>query len=449
MRLQCKLIIEQLETDFPCLYISRDLFKVKQEGSLFPFYFGNNLEYVRIFQLSENSSSPLLLYQTKHYSSMTLPCMNVKYKPEKSLHVGPVIGLVTDCKQKEDGGLSLGLMGAFCQEFKQWVDARGGLFFLIHIKDLDQSLLKGYSYNDEQMDWMQSIIPLPSILYNRIHSRKRDREATATLEDFMNEGVYVFNHSFLSKMEVYNQLFSTTSLHRYLPCTNRFTFYELKEKMDIYGDLFIKHKAGSQGKNLIRLRKKASTYSIVQNSFSTKHEIICSNWNEVEEILDKWCRPRSAYLIQETIPLITYQEQSIDFRFLCHSISNDWKVTSAVARISGEDEFVSNLSRGGTIENPLVLLASLFKGSQVQEIYNRMKELAIASCETLCNVRHQPFGELGIDIGIDQSGNPWVIEINSKPSKQNYHEIKGIRPSVKALYQVCNEKWLERSDGEI
>ncbi|MBM7586408.1 glutathione synthase/RimK-type ligase-like ATP-grasp enzyme [Bacillus pakistanensis] len=449
MGLQCKLIIEQLETDFPCLYISKELFIINQEGSLFPFYFGNDLEYVRMFQFTGNSSSPLILYQTKRYSSMTFPCINLKITPGKSLHAGPVIGVVTDCKQKDEYGLSLGVMDTFCKEFSQWVETCGGLLFLIHLKDLDQSRLRGYSYNDDQKMWLPSIIPLPAILYNRIHSRKKDREAQISLESFTKNGVIVFNQSFLSKMEVYDQLFSSASLHRYLPYTNRFTFSELKEKIGVYGDLFIKHKAGSQGRNLIRIRKIASSFSIVQNSFSTERKINCSNWNEVEELLDKWCRPRSAYLIQETIPLSTYQGQSIDFRFLCHFIRNEWKVTSTVARISGKDEFVSNLSRGGRIEKPLVLLSSLFKGNQVLETYKRMKELAIASCETLYNKSHLSFGELGIDIGIDHLGNPWVIEINSKPSKQNYHETNGIRPSVKALYQVCKQKWLERSDGEI
>jgi len=45
------------------------------------------------------------------------------------------------------------------------------------------------------------------------------------------------------------------------------------------------------------------------------------------------------------------------------------------------------------------------------------------------------FGELGIDLAIDTSGRVWLLEVNSKPSKNDNTPLsgQGIRPSVRIM----------------
>jgi hypothetical protein len=63
--------------------------------------------------------------------------------------------------------------------------------------------------------------------------------------------------------------------------------------------------------------------------------------------------------------------------------------------------------------------------------------LAIETAETICSSSAGITGELGIDIGVDPKGELWIIEVNSKPSK-NFEDGGGkIRPSAKALIQFC------------
>ena len=47
------------------------------------------------------------------------------------------------------------------------------------------------------------------------------------------------------------------------------------------------------------------------------------------------------------------------------------------------------------------------------------------------------FGELGIDLAIDASGRVWLLEVNSKPSKNDNTPLNDnkIRPSVRMVIQ--------------
>ena len=153
------------------------------------------------------------------------------------------------------------------------------------------------------------------------------------------------------------------------------------------------------------------------------------------------------YIIQQGIPLLTYQTRGMDYRVLCHkNIQNNWNVTSVVARISAQDEFVSNIARGGELMSPVNALKDTLSISDAKVLISQMKDLAIETAMIIERKSQGITGELGIDIGIDKDGKPWLIEVNSKPSKSFEDGQMKIRPSAKAIIQFCTKLAFDSSE---
>ena len=361
---------------------------------------------------------------------------------ERTLHAGPVIAVLTDSGSK--GRPALGRLEEYFSELFQFTNTHGGLFYLT-----DPSLLsskKGFLFNEEKSEWEEGSVPLPDVLYNRIHSRKTDRsgELQKLLLQLEEQSVFSFNSSYLTKGYVHEQLSAVNHLIEYLPATESFTLPGLRNMLEKYHDVYIKHIAGSQGKKLLRLSYFENNILLKQNiGNETVHELFPTFENAAKEL--SRLKISSNFIIQETVPLLQSDNKALDFRFLCHLVDPDqWRLISATARVSGEGQFVSNVAQGGKLVKPLTVLGESFNKKEAVRIYTIMKELALSACMCLAESSRLTLGELGVDIGVDETGKPWLIEINSKPSKQTYFENNKIRPSVKTLYHFSKSIWEER-----
>ena len=384
---------------------------------------------------------------TIHFSedfmeSFFLPIHPIKFQamvlPEcQTLKLGPVAALLTDSIENKNTGPKFRSIHLFCEELQQGFSENGGFFYVFSY----EQFLSSQGYYCEDGKWTAAQLPVPDVIYNRIHSRAREykkdfkhfREKVAQLL------IPFFNDRFLSKWEVYEHLKNEKNLDSFLPETKLFSkehFYDLAQK---HHTLFLKPIHGSQGRNIFKVtRAPDSLYT-----FETSLKSLAAKQggpfplDELYQQIKPFIHDR-IYIIQQGIPLLSYQSALMDFRVLCHqNLDNDWIVTSTVARIAADQEFVSNLARGGTLTRPLNALRTCINGNKAIEVLAQMKELALETASILNRNSQGIIGELGIDIGVDQGGKPWLIEVNSKPSKNFEDGLTKIRPSAKAIIQFC------------
>ncbi len=351
---------------------------------------------------------------------------------------GPVIALLTDFQLKPSSLPHFGSIHQFCEELHQRVSEVGGFFYIFNHQDLTHDDVNGYFF--ENGTWIYAKLPLPDVIYNRIHSRKLEYEPTFIMfRDILKKrGIPFFNDRFLSKWEVYRHLMLEEKIHPFLPKTRIFSQESLYDLINQYETVFIKPVHGSQGKNIIKLKRDRETIfcQTSQDSFSdTPVRKFESNrlFFQLKPLLQN-----KIYIIQQGIPLAEYKTRTMDFRVLVHKNQHyEWDVTSLVARISAEQQFVSNLAKGGEMIKPYIALQDCFDKNMIKKTIYSIKDLSIQAADIISKYTKGITGELGIDIGVDRTGQPWIIEINSKPSKSFGDTLTKIRPSARAIIEFC------------
>ncbi|MCM3567914.1 YheC/YheD family protein [Neobacillus mesonae] len=384
--------------------------------------------------------------------SFRLPIQTYKFQAHylsetNTLKLGPVIALLTNFSFKENEEPNFRSVHKFCEELDQVIKGNSGFFYVF---SFDQFLAKGYYLHDEK--WIPGELPIPDVIYNRIHSRKLEQtngfiQFRKDLELFL---IPLFNDRFLSKWEVYEQIHHEKSILSSIPETQIFSKENLYDLAQKYETVFIKPIHGSQGRNIIKLCREKDNRYMFQSSLQTGQELSQTEF-PLEEIYEhlKPILQNRIYIVQQGISFLTKDLRPMDFRVLCHKSSpNQWGITSIVARIGAEQEFVSNLARGGTIMRPLEALSESMGIKKAKKTISKIKELALEIASSISSSTQGIIGELGIDIGVDIKGKPWLIEVNSKPSK-SFEENEGkIRPSAKAIIQFCTTLVFEIASGK-
>lgn len=353
----------------------------------------------------------------------------------KTLYIGPIIALLTEVNDME-GEPIFRSIHTFCEELHYASTITGGLFYVFHIKDISEDVIEGFYFNGN--NWTKSKITLPNVIYNRTHSRKLESSPyfKKVINDISLKGIPIFNERFLSKWEVHEILYKEDYLHPFLPETQLLNQENLIPFLKRHSTIFIKPINGSQGRNIFKASLQEEKV-IVEASTAWGSD----KYRKFDTLVDfqEWFNKRRKevkFIIQQSIPLLTFEERQLDFRVLCHKDHQDnWKTTSIVARASEKKQFVSNLARGGEMLKPIDPLTKLFEQQTAYAQVAWMKELSLEVANIISQSSSGIVGELGIDIGVDNDGKLWIIEVNSKPSKNAEEQTSKIRPSAKSIYE--------------
>src|SRR5690606_13092204 len=107
------------------------------------------------------------------------------------------------------------------------------------------------------------------------------------------------------------------------------------------------------------------------------------------------------YQIQQGLRLIQVGKRPVDFRALVQkNQAGEWSVTSIVGRIAGNQHFVSNIARGGTLcPAKEAILKSNMAGSKSAALAG-LRSAALDIAKAVDRQIPEHFGELGIDLAV-------------------------------------------------
>ncbi|MBE3554800.1 MAG: YheC/YheD family protein [Thermicanus sp.] len=386
-----------------------------------------------------------LLRMRKRFANRLLLPFPVKIygwlTPEKEILFGPTFGiLLSGVKgEKED---PFGLYTRFCEE--AWALSRSFnvLCYVIPFRSLTVKENRVEGWVKEKEGWRPYPMPIPAILYNRLSVRSQERSPLfSSLQQSLREknGI-LFNDKFLNKWEVVELLQGEVDLLPYLPLSlPAVKLSMIKEMLSHTSVLFLKPLHGSEGTGIIRVRKTGDGYftdEMIGELMETKfYTTLPSLLHSLRQKIK-----RKRYLLQKGIPLLEVERRTTDFRALVQKGRNgEWKVVSLVARIGKPGAFVSNVAQGGRMERASHILSELRERHPTLPTIHKLKAIAREVARRLDGKLSGYYGEFGIDLGVSQTGEVWLIEVNSKPSKKEeaiLNPVSGPRPSVQHLFDT-------------
>lgn len=368
----------------------------------------------------------------------------LKYKASsRTLQLGPLIGVMVSRAYESIPDKLFGANNAFCRELTDAGKLYGASVFFITPNDIQgaNDTVRGWHYTNR---WEKSTFPLPNVLYNRLTSRKLENRAT--VQQFVEHAqsrqkTVFFNTTYLNKTEVFDALSQETSLQVYLPESYLLkSLQQLKMMCSKHATVFLKPITGSLGKGIIRIRKQPeSVYICHFTNLSGARKQSFSSLSSLYTALSGKMKTQR-YQIQQGLDLLTVGGRPVDFRALVQrGRTGQWVVTSIVARIAGNHHFVSNIARGGTL-SPVKDALARADTAAAADGQAKLRRAALQIAKGIETRVEGHFAELGVDLALDTNGRVWLIEVNSKPSKEDNAPLSGdkkIRPSVRLLVQYA------------
>jgi glutathione synthase/RimK-type ligase-like ATP-grasp enzyme len=402
------------------------------------FRFSNRLHTV-VCKANHSSTQELLL-DKELAERLCIPNhirLHLSYHREsRELRLSPIFAVLIN--QLSASNPPFSKLTPFCKELLHFANQRHTLAYVVTLKEIlkEKESVTGWYYANNK--WKKEEFPLPQVIYNRIGSRKIENTSTFTelKQKMVKKNIFLFNQTFLNKWDVHTALQGSKQLSVHLPHTHLFEGpLTLKTMVEKYNVVFIKPIHGSLGRGIYRIQKIPQGF---QSQYTTLNGQIHKHFTKLSQLysyLSKRVNPKK-HIIQEGIPILHYTGRPIDFRALMQkNYQGEWAVTSMVGRMGPENRFVSNIARGGELSKVIGILSSC-SIPQPKKVKQQLIQVARKVCEEVERANEGHFGELGVDLAITRTGNIYLLEVNSKPSKTDdtvaNSSSKG-RPSVHRL----------------
>lgn len=363
-------------------------------------------------ELSEESIglSKDLLARLKITEGLSL---GIKRMNTGQIRLGPVIGILTFPHV-----ITKKRLGIYSEYAKRM--AGSGLLYVFSPKGIKRqtNTVSGYHYNTFTNTWERGVFPYPDAVMDRIYPN--NLKAHSELEEVIG-GNRIFNKKTrIDKLEFYTALIKEPYLQNHLPETRPFNqASDLKYFLEKYPDVFLKPVDSMKGKGIVHVTDEAGKLLC---QYMKGNQPAFTKTTEVQEIFKIIKRANGrdrTYIIQAGINRMKCRNRPYGFRVMVTKDGNgNWADPAIFAKAAPPDGFLTNRSLGADY----ILLNDLFECLKNDLPYTKkdfldlLVDLSLKTSVALDN-QFGPLGKLGLDVVIDISGKPWLIEANGNPGR--------------------------------
>lgn len=326
-----------------------------------------------------------------------------------TIHIGPTIGIMCSGKFDPERRHQQGMLS--------YAHACGYIAYLFAPEDYNWAT--NTITGETMAGHRQPGLPLPSAIYNRIHTRSEEQKLrVGAVKNRMRAlGAHIYNPGFFDKWEVHEHLIHGQKLRKYLPETHRAPTPELlKTILKRHDSAYLKPVDGRGGKFLMRLSKLERGYRL---EWLTGLSCLHADFVRLEEAFEfAFCHTSvKQYLVQQSLDFSVFDGRAVDCRVQMHKdITGTWRCLMIAPRARAHGGISSQLEQGADLVDPEAYFRNAY-GERAADVQAAVKECAFAIADCMDDYHASPIGELGFDIGVDKGGYPKLLEINAKPGR--------------------------------
>lgn len=350
---------------------------------------------------------------------------------QDQVKLGPLIGILTSGGYRTSSE-PFGKRSGFIKQFLR-VGNKKAFYFAFSPRDINwHSETVTAHFLGKNNAWVKKIVPLPDVVYNRIPSRSAEKSGRLIeiKQRFTRRSIPLFNWSFFEKWDVYDLLKSETEAFEHVPESYLNPSSEkIRELLEKHRFIYLKPTGGSLGKGIIRITYNKNRGYFARYRRNGRNVLL--RYTKIAGLM-KLIRGRKGRLYntvaQQGIRLIEADSCPIDFRFhLNKNKYNQWVVAGIGAKKAGRGSITTHVRTGGQLMTPENALSNVYGESKGKEMLEKLKKTSIRLAEAIERNYPHLIGELGFDLGIDQKGDIWMFEANSKPGRSIFKH-----PSLKS-----------------
>lgn len=286
--------------------------------------------------------------------------------------------------------------------------------------------IRAHTYEAVTRQWKRQWLPFPTIIFDRCRYQSGIR--FKQFKRFRAKFPYLtyINRPLTNKWIMHTMLLSNEHIRPHLPRTVKYSRYsDVFQQLQNHSVIFLKPINGTGGRAILKVeRLRDGVYQAQGRNAKRKIiSVVRGSKMKVVELIKTW-QVHKPLLVQQGVNLTLAQGRVHDFRLLMQKDgSGNWVVAGCAGRIGGKRSVTSNLHGGGKAVSMQAILKQRFQNNaRVSAVEYAMEQLGFNVAQFI-EKKFIQVCEIALDIGVDHKGKPWLLEINSKPSREIFKQI--------------------------
>ncbi|MFD2169489.1 YheC/YheD family protein [Tumebacillus lipolyticus] len=305
---------------------------------------------------------------------------------------------------------------------------------LFHPEDFDRSLKRVHGLvcerAGEKMVWRRVVCPLPEIVYDNVYVHLSSTLSVMRVRHFLERrGTPTFNPRMGNKAELADWLRKYPDLWKHHPETMQFTDRkQVNDLLSRHRSVYLKPVLGSAGQGIVEIRPEGEQYRVRAVKYGRDRRSISLLMSEPQMLA--WAgreQRRMQYIAQGGCELIWIDDSKIDLRtHLQRNRKGEWECVGLVVKRGSPHSIVSNYHAGGSVHSFGWLMRHASEQGFPMPDRQKVIELSIAICKAYAE-KSSHLASLGLDLGIDQTGQLWLLDVNARPGRNILDEQQKLR----------------------